>query len=47
MLKLLKTATLSSNSVVQEDLEMFARDLNSQQVSELMGRGVILKNRRA
>ena len=47
MLKLLKTATLSSNSIVQEDLEMFAKDLNKEQVNELMGRGVILKNRSA
>ncbi len=45
MLKLLKAATLSSSSMVQEDLQMFAKDLNKNQVHTLMGRGVILNSK--
>jgi hypothetical protein len=43
MMKLLKTATLSYNEDVQQDLDAFMRDLNDKQVTTLMGRGVILR----
>lgn len=45
MLKLLKTATLSGSTEIQEDLTMFAKDLDKKQREELIGRGVILKQR--
>lgn len=43
MMKLLKSATLSYNDDVQQDLQAFMRDLNEKQVTTLMGRGVILR----
>ena len=47
MLNLLKSATLSKNRLVRNDLEKFAADLKPEQIDALVGEGVVLKRQSA